>query len=89
MSADKNEFYAMVSSLIAEVSEGQQSAAVDQLSGKHLRKDFNFDSLDVIKFIFLLEEKSGVKMPDKDIDALNLLQVDCLVRYIAERKGKA
>lgn len=89
MSVSKNDIYLTVSSIISEATDGQTLVTPQQLQGKHLRKDFNFDSLDVIKFIFLMEEKSGVKLPDKEIDALNLLEIDALVDYVVKHKQDA
>ena len=89
MSVSKNDLYLTVGSIIREVTDGQTSVTTEQMQGKHLRKDFSFDSLDVIKFIFLMEEKSGVKLPDKEIDALNLLEIDSLVDYVVKHKQDA
>lgn len=89
MSTSKDEIYSTVRSIIGEVTDGQTSVTPEQLKGKHVRKDFNFDSLDVIRFIFLMEEKSGVKLPDKEIDALNLLEIDALVDYVVKNKQDA
>jgi acyl carrier protein len=89
MSGSKDDLYALVSALLKEVTDGQLAVAASELKGKNLRQDFNLDSLDVIKFIFLIEEKSGVKLPEKDLDALNLLQVDRLVDYVADKQPHA
>lgn len=35
-------------------------------------KDLGLDSLDQIKFLFTLEEKTGVKIPDEDLERYNL-----------------
>jgi acyl carrier protein len=89
MSELNSEYYLVVSVLIGEVSDGQQRVSPEEVKGKHLRKDLNFDSLDVIKFVFMLEEKTGVKLPDKEIDALNLLDIDSLVAYLEKNKNSA
>jgi acyl carrier protein len=89
MSNSKDQLYGLVSVILKEVTDGQQSPAAADVKGKNLRQDFNLDSLDVIKFIFLVEEKSGVKLPEKDLDELNLLHVDRLVDYVAEKQKHA
>jgi acyl carrier protein len=48
-------------------------------------RDLGLDSLDVIKFVLLIEEKFGLKVADEEIDARELLKVDNLAGYLAER----
>lgn len=74
-----------IAEILHEVDDRLRSANGRQIQGKHLRTDLGLDSLDVIKFILLVEERYEVKIPDADIDSRDLLQVDHLVRYLAER----
>lgn len=74
-----------IAEILHVVDDKLRSANGSHLTGKHLRSDLGLDSLDVIKFILLLEERYALKIPDPDIDSRDLLQVDNLVRYLAER----
>jgi acyl carrier protein len=71
--------------ILREVDDKLSGATGDHIRGKHLRTHLDLDSLDVIKFILLLEERYGLKIPDEDIDGRELLAVDNLVGYLAER----
>ncbi|MGZ8202076.1 MAG: phosphopantetheine-binding protein, partial [Burkholderiales bacterium] len=50
-----------------------------------LAKNVGLDSLDVIKFVLLVEERFGITIADEEIDAKELLKVDNLAGYVAER----
>ncbi len=73
-----------IAAIIREVDDKLKSITADEIRGKNLATDLGLDSLDVIKFILLVEEKFGFKIPDHEIDARNLLTVDSLVGYLAE-----
>lgn len=45
-------------------------------------KDLGLDSLDQIKFLFTLEEKTGVKIPDEDLDRYNLERLGQFAEHI-------
>ena len=75
-----------IAAIMHEVDDELESATADSIRGKNLSTDLGLDSLDVIKFILLVEEKFDVKIPDHEIDGRNLLAVDNLVAYLAERK---
>ncbi len=51
----------------------------------HLRKDLNMDSLDVISFLFEVEVQTGIKIPEEDIDAHELLVLGNLCNYIEKK----
>lgn len=76
-----------IAGILHEVDDKLKSASGPHIRGKHLRTDLGLDSLDVIKFILLVEEHYALKIPDADIDSRDLLQVDHLVRYLAERSA--
>ena len=44
--------------------------------------EMGLDSLDVINFLFSLEEKTGVKIPDEALDAENLRTLGDIAGYI-------
>jgi acyl carrier protein len=53
----------------------------------HLRKDLKLDSLDVISLIFDLEREFGIKIPEKDVEEKELLNLSHLVQYIEGKTG--
>lgn len=54
----------------------------------NLRNDLNLDSLDIISFLFEIEIRTKIKIPEADIDNHQLLVLGNLRRYI-ERKIEA
>lgn len=79
--------YAKIADLLHEVDDKLQPVTADEVKGKHLTQDLGLDSLDVIKFVLLVEEKFGVKLADEEIDRRELLKVDNLACYLAEQSG--
>lgn len=73
-----------IAEILREVDDKFSSISGPQIQGKHLRTDLALDSLDVIKFVLLVEERYALKIPDTDIDSRDLLQLDNLLRYLAE-----
>jgi acyl carrier protein len=49
-------------------------------------KEIGLDSLDFINFLYTLEEETGVKIPDEDIDSENLERLADFARYIDNRR---
>lgn len=51
--------------------------------GPHSKlNELGLDSLDVINFLFSLEEKVGVKIPDEALDAENLRTLGDIAGYV-------
>lgn len=80
-----NGTYATIAALLHEVDDKLQSVDAAEVRGKHLTQDLALDSLDVIKFVLLVEEKFGVRLTDEDIDGKQLLNVDNLAAHLGER----
>ena len=74
-----------IAELLHEVDEKLGRVTTGEIRGKHLTQDLGLDSLDVIKFVLLVEERFGVKLEDAEIDGRELLRIDNLARYLAER----
>jgi len=74
-----------IAELLHEVDEKLARVTPAEIRGKHVTQDLGLDSLDVIKFVLLVEEKFGLKLEDAEIDGRELLKVDNLARYLAER----
>ena len=77
--------YERIAELLHEVDDKLQPVTASEIRGKHLTQDLGLDSLDVIKFVLLVEEKFGLKVADEEIDTRELLKVDNLAGYLAER----
>lgn len=77
--------YEKIADLLHEVDDKLKAASASSIRDKHLTQDLGLDSLDVIKFVLLVEEKFGCKIPDEEIDSRGLLKVDNLAAYLAER----
>jgi acyl carrier protein len=77
--------YEKLAALLREVDDKLSSVDAAKIRGKHLTRDIGLDSLDVIKFVLLVEENFGVKIPDEEIDSRELLKTDNLAGYLAER----
>lgn len=77
--------YDRIAALLHEVDDKLQKLSAEAIRGKHLTQDLGLDSLDVIKFVLLVEEGFAVKIADEEIDAKELLKVDNLAAYVAER----
>ena len=82
---EPNGIYEKISELLHEVDDKLQPVTAAEIRGKHLTQDLGLDSLDVIKFVLLVEEKFGLKLTDEEIDGRGLLEIDNLARYVAER----
>ena len=80
---ESNITYERIADLLHEVDEKLASLDAWSIRGKHLTQDLGLDSLDVIKFILLVEEKFDVKIPEDEIDAKDLMHVDNLAQYLA------
>ena len=52
-----------------------------------LFKDGALDSFALIDFVTLLEEHTGIKVPDKGVNPGNFQTLDAVERYIETHKG--
>ncbi len=75
--------------IVEESKPGVVPSQADTFARAHLTEDVGFDSLDLINLLFRLEEEFGVKVPEADIEAENLLIAGGLADYVAGRAGSA
>jgi acyl carrier protein len=80
-----NASYDRIAGVLREVDDKLETLTPPAIRGKHLTRDLGLDSLDVIKFVLLIEEKFGVKLSDEEIDGRQLLEVDNLAAYLSDR----
>lgn len=68
------------------------SEAVDEEvkieTGQDLVEDDILDSLDVISFLFELEEQTGLKFPETIVEEEDLMNIDKLCAYIVSKAAK-
>jgi len=48
----------------------------------NLRKDLEFDSLDMINFYFEVEKAFNIKIPEPDLSEYELIRVDKIMEYL-------
>jgi acyl carrier protein len=51
--------------------------------------DLNMDSLDVISFLFEVENEFNIKVPEEDVDKYELLNLNNFYNYISNCKNTA
>jgi acyl carrier protein len=59
------------------------------LSADSSLKDLGMDSLDQVNFLFTLEEKTGVKIPDADLETHALDTLGSFAAHIERLRGAA
>lgn len=57
------------------------------LDGQSSLSDTGLDSLDVINFLYTLEEETSVSIPDEDIAEFNLETLNEFAEYIDKRRS--
>jgi len=82
MPAKESAMFDAVAELVTEVKDDAAPWTPARLRGKNLATDVGLDSLEVLKFILLVEERLKIQIPDADIDGKDLLSVDKLVAYL-------
>lgn len=85
----RDDVLARVKSALVEVAPATVSAIDAEFQSKHLIEHLRLDSLDVISLLFKLEETCGVKIPEGDVDAENLMIVGNLAAYISRKQQAA
>jgi acyl carrier protein len=59
------------------------------IEGLSLTEDLRLDSLDLINFLFRVEEVHGIKIPAEDLDENELVILGNLAAYVAKRSAAA
>ena len=80
--------YQKIADLLHEVDAKLQPLGPEAIRGKHLRQEIGLDSLDVLKFVLLAEERFACRLPEDEIDKRDLLKVDNLAAYLAEHGAR-
>ena len=51
----------------------------------NLRNDLDLDSLDTMSFLFEVEKAFNIKIPEPDVSANELFNINMLIKYIEQR----
>lgn len=73
--------------MIREIRGGQLKVPDKDVAVLSLTRDMGLDSLDIINFLFRVEERHVLKIPEEDINAKDLIVLGNLASYIATHKG--
>jgi acyl carrier protein len=65
----------------------QNNGAGQPAAGDDLFKMGALDSFALVDFIGILEDETGIKVPDADVKAANFQTLEAIERYIETRKG--
>ncbi|MBU0764110.1 MAG: hypothetical protein KJ607_04665 [Bacteroidetes bacterium] len=82
MKYGKDDLYGILAEIINSNDKNNFAFEFSDIKGKNLSTDIGLDSLDIMAFLFDVEEKFGVKLPDEDFDELGLMNIDNLVDYL-------
>lgn len=81
----KDDLYGILAEIINSNDKNNFAFKFSDIKGKNLSTDIGLDSLDIMAFLFDVEEKFGVKLPDEDFDELGLMNIDNLVDYLTAK----
>lgn len=78
---------ALPNAVLSYLNDSAKSAGV-ALSGpdEDLFKSGVLDSFALVDFITILEQHSGIRVPDSDVNALNFQTIESIERYVDSRK---
>lgn len=80
----EDEAFEAIKTTLADVTKMDQ-AALDKLTPEtDLKQESLVDSLDALTIMFELEKNTGVMLPERNIEAMGLLKMGMLAKYIAE-----
>lgn len=66
----------------------QFNSELEYTENANIRDDFNFDSLEVIKFLLELENELNVEIPEEDIDSFELMNLGKLNAYLSKKHNQ-
>lgn len=77
----EEEALAKINEAILSAVDDAEPVSIEQ----DLKEDDVLDSLDMISFLFELEESTGLKFPEGDLDDHGLYKISNLINYICEK----
>ena len=82
---DRDKLLVEFMNLVKEI-KGEKFVVPDRtLDMLSLTEDLRLDSLDLINFLFKVEEQHGIKIPSEELDESDLVVLGNLATYVAER----
>ena len=85
MKYGKDDLYGILAEIINSNDKNSFSFTFSDIKGKNISTDIGLDSLDIMAFLFDVEEKFSIKLPDEDFDELGLMNLDKLVDYLTAK----
>lgn len=65
----------------------QQQGAEQPKAGDDLFKMGVLDSFALVDFVTVLEEETGIKVPDSDVNPANFQNIEAIEHYVESRQG--
>ena len=65
----------------------QQQGAEQPGAGDDLFKMGVLDSFALVDFVTVLEDETGIKVPDSDVNPANFQTIEAIERYVESRQG--
>ena len=87
MTSDDAPLEARLKSYIEAVKDTRLDLDLDQLAGSHLINDLAMDSLDIINFLFRIEESEGVDISEADMESESLYEFSRLAAHVRAARG--
>ncbi|MDX6694079.1 MAG: D-alanine--poly(phosphoribitol) ligase subunit 2 [Blastocatellia bacterium] len=79
---------ALPQGVIDYLNESAQTNGAEQpQSGDDLFKMGVLDSFALVDFVTVLEEQTGIKVADADVNPANFQTIEAIERYVASRQG--
>ena len=82
MTATRSEIVQKVRAAAAEIRPIPDNVSNEAFATASLTDDYNFDSLDLIKILFKIEEDFEIKFDEEKVDSETLVNIEDLCRYI-------
>ena len=82
MTATRSEIVQKVRAAAAEIRPIPDNVSNEAFATARLTDDYNFDSLDLIKILFKIEEDFEIKFDEEKVDTETLVNIEDLCRYI-------
>jgi len=82
VTATRSEIVQKVRAAAAEIRPIPDNVSNEAFATASLTDDYNFDSLDLIKILFKIEEDFEIKFDEEKVDSETLVNIEDLCRYI-------
>jgi len=85
---EQENIMALPQGVVDYLNENAQTNGVEQpKEGDDLFKLGVLDSFALVDFVTVLEEETGIKVPDGDVNPANFQTIEAIERYVASRQS--